>query len=226
MVKKFTVKGNGGNGIKVEAGAANTTLSENKAYSNGLNGYLILGTNTPMSKNIAGDIGTGNAGDGIRVVGNGGAISENTAKSNSLVGIRVTGTTHTLTKNKSGGTANQNNSSCQYVVGASNSNGGSNTSSNSATFTFTAAGAQLAGGLRAGPADTVGADGGVGAGSKGRRGDPPPLCWGPQTWRDFRHSPGARVAADKRAALTVAAYCAVDGEVIGPVRGGGRAGDL
>jgi hypothetical protein len=119
-------------------------LSENKAYSNGLNGYLILGNDTKMSKNIAGDTGTGNAGDGIRVVGNGGDISENTSKSNTLVGIRVTGTRHKLTKNKSGGTVNQNNGSCQYVAGASNSNGGSNTSSNNATFNFTAAGANSA----------------------------------------------------------------------------------
>jgi hypothetical protein len=35
----------------------------------------------------------------------------------------VTGTTHTLSKNKSGGTLSQNNTSCQYVVGAGNSNG-------------------------------------------------------------------------------------------------------
>ena len=140
-VKKYTVKGSGGNGFKVEALATLNTLSENKAYSNGLNGYLILGSDTKMSKNIAGDTGTGNAGDGIRVVGNNGDITENTSKSNTLVGIRVTGTVHKLTKNKSGGTGNQNNGSCQYVVGASNSNGGSNTTSNNATFTFTNAGA-------------------------------------------------------------------------------------
>jgi hypothetical protein len=141
-VKKYTVKGSGGNGFKVEAAAGTlNTLSENKAYSNGLNGYLILGSDTKMSKNIAGDTGTGNAGDGIRVDGNNGDITENTSKSNTLVGIRVTGTGHKLTKNKSGGTANQNNGSCQYVVGASNSNGGSNTTSNNATFNFTNAGA-------------------------------------------------------------------------------------
>jgi hypothetical protein len=140
-VKKYTVKGSGGNGFKVEAGATLNTLSENKAYSNGLNGYMILGNDTKMSKNIAGDTGTGNAGDGIRVDGSNGDIWENTSKSNALVGIRVTGTGHNLKKNKSGGTVNQNNGSCQYVVAASNSNGGSNTASNNATFTFTSAGA-------------------------------------------------------------------------------------
>jgi hypothetical protein len=140
-VKKYTVRGSGGNGFKVEAGATLNTLSENKAYSNGLNGYLILGNDTKMLKNIAGDTGTGNAGDGIRVVGTNGDITENTSKSNTLVGIRVEGTGHKLTKNKSGGTGNQNNGSCQYVVGASNVNGGSNTSSNNATFNFTNAGA-------------------------------------------------------------------------------------
>ena len=140
-MKKYTVRGSGGNGFKVEAGATLNTLSENKAYSNGLNGYLILGDNNKLLKNIAGDTGTGNAGDGIRVVGNGGDITENTSKSNALVGIRVTGTTHKLKKNKSGGTGNQNNGSCQYVVGASNADGGSNTASNNASFTFTNAGA-------------------------------------------------------------------------------------
>jgi hypothetical protein len=145
-VKKYTVRGSGGNGFKVDAGASLTVLSENKAYSNGLNGYLILGSNTTMSKNIAGDAGTGNAGDGIRVVGSNGPMSENVSKANGLVGIRVTGTGNKLTKNKSGGTSNQNNVSCQYVVGASNVNGGSNTSSNSATFTFTNAAANSAAG--------------------------------------------------------------------------------
>ena len=140
VVKKFTVSGNGGNGIKVEAGAANTTLSENKAYSNGLNGYLILGTNTPMSRNVAGEIGSGNAGDGIRIVGNGGAMSENTSKGNGRVGIRVTGTGHTLSRTRSGGDPNQNNSSCQYVVGGSNTDGGQNTTSGNAAFAFTGAG--------------------------------------------------------------------------------------
>ena len=140
-VKKYTVKGSGGNGFKVEAGASLNMLSENKAYSNGLNGYLILGSDTTMLKNIAGDTGTGNAGDGIRVVGSNGPMSENTSKANTLVGIRVTGTGHNLKKNKSGGTGNQNNGSCQYVVGASNANGGSNTASNNATFNFTNAGA-------------------------------------------------------------------------------------
>jgi hypothetical protein len=93
-----------------------------------------------MSKNIAGDTGpaTRATASGRR---NGGDITENTSKSNTLVGFRVTGTGHKLTKNKSGGTGNQNNGSCQYVVGAGNSNGGSNTSSNNATFSFTAAGA-------------------------------------------------------------------------------------
>jgi hypothetical protein len=147
-VKKYTVRGSGGNGFKVEAGAplSLNVLSENKAYSNGLNGYLILGGDTTMSKNIAGDIGTGNAGDGIRVVGNNGPMTENVSKANGLVGIRVTGTGHKLTKNKSGGTSNQNNGSCQYVVGGSNVNGGSNTSSNGATFTFTNAAANSAAG--------------------------------------------------------------------------------
>jgi hypothetical protein len=140
-VKKYTVSGSGGNGFKVEAGASLTVLSENKAYSNGLNGYLILGSNATMSKNIAGDTGTGNAGDGIRVVGSNGPMSENVSKGNSRVGIRVTGTGHTLTKNKSGGTGTQNNTSCQHVVGAANVDGGSNTSSSNATFTFTNAGA-------------------------------------------------------------------------------------
>ena len=117
-MKKYTVRGSGGNGFKVEAGATLNVLSENKAYSNGLNGYLILGSGTTMSKNIAGDTGTGNKGDGIRVDGNNGPMTENVSKANTLVGIRVTGTGHNLKKNKSGGTGNQNNGSCQYVVGA------------------------------------------------------------------------------------------------------------
>ncbi len=99
--------------------------------------------------------GTGNKGDGIRVDGSNGPMSENVSKANTLVGIRVTGTGHELKKNKSGGTGNQNNGSCQYVVGASNANGGSNTSSNNATFTFDQCRREFAGGLRAGTADTV-----------------------------------------------------------------------
>jgi parallel beta-helix repeat protein len=141
VVKKLTASGNGGNGFKVEAGATNTTLSENKAFSNGGNGFLVLGNNTPMSKNVAGDIGTGNTGDGIRVAGNGGAITENQSRANGRVGIRVTGTGHSLAKNKSGGSASQNNSSCQYAVGPSNTNGGSNKTSANAAFNFAAAGA-------------------------------------------------------------------------------------
>jgi hypothetical protein len=140
VVKKLTATGNGGHGFKVEAGATATTLSENKAFSNGGDGFLVLGANTPMSKNTAGDIGTGNTGDGIRVVGNGGAMTENQSRANGLVGIRVTGTGHNLSKNKSGGNPGQSNGSCQYVVGPSNTNGGQNTSNNAA-FSFTAAGA-------------------------------------------------------------------------------------
>ena len=90
-VKKYTVRGSGGNGFKIEAGASLNVLSENKAYSNGLNGYLIFGSDTTMSKNIAGDTGTGNAGNSIRVDGNNGPMSENVTKANTLVGIRVTG---------------------------------------------------------------------------------------------------------------------------------------
>ena len=54
-MKKYTVRSNGGNGIKVEATANGTILSENKAYTNALNGYHVLGTNTKLSKNIAAD---------------------------------------------------------------------------------------------------------------------------------------------------------------------------
>jgi SdrD B-like domain/Right handed beta helix region len=140
-VKKYIVRGSAGDGFKVEAGASLTVLSENKAYSNGLNGYLILGSDTTMSRNIAGDTGTGNAADGIRVDGSNGPMSENVSKANSRAGIRVTGTGHKLAKNRSGGTGNQENGSCQYVVGVSNVNGGSNTSSNYAPFTFTDTGA-------------------------------------------------------------------------------------
>ena len=94
-VKKYTVKGSGGNGFKVEAGATLNTLSENKAYSNGLNGYLILGNNNTMSKNIAGDTGTGNAGDGIRVDGSNGDIRKIPARRtpSSASGSRGPGTT-------------------------------------------------------------------------------------------------------------------------------------
>ena len=56
-VKKYTVRSNGGNGIKVEATANGTILSEDKAYTNALNGYHVLGTNTKLSKNIASDNG-------------------------------------------------------------------------------------------------------------------------------------------------------------------------
>src|SRR5207237_10815069 len=112
---------------------------ENKAYLNALNGFFVLGSNTTLSKDIAGDIGAGNSGDGFRIDGSNGPMSENTSRSNSLVGIRVTGTGHKLTKNKSGGTTSQNHGSCQYVVGPSNVNGGTNTSSVNATFNFTAA---------------------------------------------------------------------------------------
>ena len=42
-VKKYTVRSNGGNGIKVEATANGTILSEDKAYTNALNGYHVLG---------------------------------------------------------------------------------------------------------------------------------------------------------------------------------------
>ena len=94
-MKKYTVKGSGGNGFKVEAGATQNALSENKAYSNGLNGYLILGNDTTMSKNIAGDTGTGNAGDGIRVDGSNGDIRKIPARRtpSSASGSRGPGTT-------------------------------------------------------------------------------------------------------------------------------------
>ena len=56
-VKKYTVRSNGGNGIKVEATANGTILSDDKAYTNALNGYQVLGTNTKLSKNTAADNG-------------------------------------------------------------------------------------------------------------------------------------------------------------------------
>jgi len=54
-VKKYTVRSNGGDGIKVEASASGTILSENKAYTNAQNGYEVLGTITKLTKNIAAD---------------------------------------------------------------------------------------------------------------------------------------------------------------------------
>ena len=56
-VKKYTVRSNGGNGIKVEATASGTILSEDKAFTNALNGFQVLGTNTKLSKNTAADNG-------------------------------------------------------------------------------------------------------------------------------------------------------------------------
>ena len=153
-VKKYTVRGSGGNGFKVEAGASLNVLSENKAYSNGLNGYLVLGSDTTMAKNIAGDTGTGNTGDGIRVVGNNGPMSGKCQQGEHPRRHPGHGDGARAEEEQEGGTGNQNNGSCQYVVGASNANGGSNTSSNNATFTFTVP-AQLAGRLCTGAADTV-----------------------------------------------------------------------
>jgi hypothetical protein len=136
-VKKSIFTGNGGNGIFVE-GTGNT-VSENKAYSNVANGIRVTGDSNTLSKNGTGDINKGNVLDGILVSGNGGPLSENTSRDNGGNGFKITGSGHKLSKNVGGGTASQQNTLCEFVIGAGNQNGGSN-KSNNATFSFGAAG--------------------------------------------------------------------------------------
>ena len=54
-------------------------MSENKLYSNVLNGINVTATNTQVLKNLAGDKGKGNGLDGIKVSGNSGPLTQNTA---------------------------------------------------------------------------------------------------------------------------------------------------
>ena len=91
-----------------------------------------------MNKNVAGDIGSGNAQDGFRVTGNNGALSENTSRSNGGVGFNILSTGHKLTKDIGGGTASQSNGGCEFVINASNTDGTGNKANNNA-FTFTLA---------------------------------------------------------------------------------------
>jgi parallel beta-helix repeat protein len=139
-VKKSTFTGNSGEGIFVE-GTGNI-ISENKLYSNVLNGINVTGASTQILKNLAGDKGKGNGLDGILVSGTGGPLTENTARGNLKNGIEVTGTGHTLTKNTAGGDAQQANTLCEFVIGASNLDGGSGgtNKANGQSFTFGAGG--------------------------------------------------------------------------------------
>lgn len=132
-IKKSTFTGNSGEGIFVQ-GTGNI-ISENKLYSNVLNGINVTGASTQILKNLAGDKGKGNGLDGIRVSGTGGPLTENTARSNVKNGIEVTGTGHSLTKNTAGGDAQQANTLCEFVIGASNFDGGSN-KANGQSFSF------------------------------------------------------------------------------------------
>ena len=137
-IKKSTFTGNSGEGILVE-GSGNI-VSENKLYSNVRNGIRVTAANTQLIKNLAGDKGKGNGLDGILVSGNSGPLTENTARANGKNGIEVTGTGHNLSKNTAGGDAQQANTGCEFVIGASNQNGGSN-KANGQSFSFGAGGA-------------------------------------------------------------------------------------
>ena len=66
-------------------------------------------------------------------------MTENTARANGKNGIEVTGTGHNLSKNTAGGDAQQANVLCEFVIGASNLNGGSN-KANGQSFSFGAGG--------------------------------------------------------------------------------------
>jgi len=114
-------------------------VSENKLYSNVLNGIRVTASSTQVLKNLAGDKGKGNGLDGILVSGNSGPLTENTARSNGKNGIEVTGIGHNLSKNTAGGDAQQANTACQFVIGASNLDGGSN-KANGQGFAFGMAG--------------------------------------------------------------------------------------
>ncbi len=137
-VKKLTATDNGGSGFNVE-GSSNI-LSENKAYLN-VHGFLIVGDNNSLLKNVAGDIGKGNSLDGLRIVGDGGPLTRNKAVANGAVGINVTAsaTGHVLKANVSGGTGSQNNGGCEFTIAAGNTDGGSN-KANGTGVSFTAAG--------------------------------------------------------------------------------------
>jgi parallel beta-helix repeat protein len=137
-IKKSTFTGNSGEGILVE-GSGNI-VSENKLYSNVLNGIRVTAASTQLIKNLAGDKGKGNGLDGILVSGNSDPLTENTARSNGKNGIEVTGTGHNLSKNTAGGDAQQANTGCEFVIGVSNQNGGSN-KANGQSFSFGAGGA-------------------------------------------------------------------------------------
>ena len=123
-------KGNGGDGIHV-SGYGNV-LQENDAFVNGGDGIEVIATSgapNVLKKNVAGDRGKGNAGNGIVVSGNGNGTSnpieleENTAKANTLMGIKVTGTGHQLKNNVSGGSGSgETNGSCEFNVVAGNFN--------------------------------------------------------------------------------------------------------
>jgi parallel beta-helix repeat protein len=132
-IKKSTFIGNGEQGIRVEG--TDNTISENKAYSNGLDGILVTGDGNSLLKNVSGDIGKGNALNGIAVTGNTGPLTENTARSNGVDGFSIAGTGHTLTKNVGGGTAAQENTACQFDIGAGNVDGGQN-KANGTSFAF------------------------------------------------------------------------------------------
>ena len=59
--------------------------------------------------------------------------------SNDNNGTEVTGSGHNLSKNTAGGDAQQVNTACEFVIGASNQDGGSN-KANGQSFSFGAGG--------------------------------------------------------------------------------------
>ncbi len=123
-IKKSTFTGNGGEGILVE-GPGNV-VSENKLYSNALNGIRVTGADTTLLKNLAGDKNKGNGLDGIVVSASDGPVTQNTARGNKGNGIAITGSGHTLSKNVAGGDTQQTNALCQFVIGAGNVDGAGN----------------------------------------------------------------------------------------------------
>ena len=130
--------GNGGDGLTV-VGSGNT-LTENEAFGNRGDGFDVrAGTSASpniLKKNVAGDSGKGNGGNGFLINGSGNGkpdpieLEENTARGNVLNGFQITGTGYELKKNVSGGSASQNNGDCEFLAVAGNFNAKDNKANN------------------------------------------------------------------------------------------------
>jgi hypothetical protein len=142
-------KGNGGvvNGVVIGVGiqvsGASNRLVENKVYANRGDGIEVSGGTDAgpnlLIKNVVGNRGKGNGGNGIFIhddIGNGPPnpveLDSNSVKSNAMNGILITAGGHELKKNSSGGSGDQANGRCAYFVAVDNINPNINATGNSA----------------------------------------------------------------------------------------------